>query len=425
MQTEPLWTDALLESQRAIPAELPVKADVAVVGAGLTGLSAALTFLRQGATVAVLERGPIGAGASSRSLGIMTTGLRLPIEVIFKRYGEAVGHIFWQASISAIDLVGELVADEELDCGFERRGHVLLAARPRHFRRMQKQVDWYRYKLGHRLTLVEAAEMRSEIGSGIYYGGVVDELSGSVDPARLIAGLAELVRIHGAALCEQTAVTKITPNTNGYYLATEQGILSADTVVVATNGYRDGLVPALKRRVAPGRMSVIATEPLPVDLELPLNPRGRVFIDSHSRPNLFRQTQDGRLLWGGMPGWHGRGSMEEDVAWLEGQMHHAFPDLAEFEVTHAWSGQVGQTLDWLPHIGEVGGIHYAAGYNGHGIALAVYLGRELARQVGGLGRDSIFSELRHVGLLGGPAWLLKLTEWYHRAWGLVVRSRFF
>lgn len=417
MKSTPYWIEATQQATDLPVARPPDSVDVAIVGGGYVGLSAARLLARSGATVAVFAPDAFGRSAGSRNGGLAVTGLRLPIELIFRRYGAALGHVFWQLSLEAIDLVGELVADEGLSCNFRRQGHIVLAQKPHHFRKMEERVDWYRYTLGHRVRQVTAAAMRSEIGSGVYYGGMVDELSGSLDPARFATGLARAAAREGALLCAHVAVTGLERDAGGFRLQTSQEAVSAREVIVATNG--DGLaaLPGLRRKVFPLYSTIVVTEPLPDYLGEELSPRNRVFVESNLLPTFFRLTPDRRLLMGGAHRWRPPRDLGEPARELQKRIHHIFPQLRHVTLTHAWTGESGITLDWMPHIGSLNGVYYVAGYDSSGVALATYLGAQVATMLTGQQLSPAFSELRHWGLplAAGSAWLMPLVTRFHRA----------
>ena len=166
--------------------ELPSLVDVAIIGGGYTGLNAARVLAHSGASVAVLESRSIGWGASSRNGGLATTGIKKPVSAIFRQYGSALGREFWQASLDAIDLIGDLVRDEGLKCDYTQRGHVALAWKPGHFQNMLKSVSWYKNNLGYEVRAVAASDLRGEIGTDAFHGGLVDEHSASVHPAKYV-----------------------------------------------------------------------------------------------------------------------------------------------------------------------------------------------------------------------------------------------
>jgi choline dehydrogenase-like flavoprotein len=177
MKTVPFWTDNYPRPDDLAVSRLPEAVDVAIVGGGYTGLNAARVLAKGGTATAVLERNTIGWGASSRNGGMATTGIKQKIGNIFNMYGKELGRAFWQSSLNAIDLIGEIVTDEGLECDFGRKGHIALAYKPSHYESMAKKVDWYRQELGHRMEMVPKSDIHSEIGSDAFYGGMVDEYS--------------------------------------------------------------------------------------------------------------------------------------------------------------------------------------------------------------------------------------------------------
>ena len=278
MKTVSFWTDSYPRPDHLAVSPLPEAVDVAIVGGGFTGLNAARVLAKEGTAVAILERHTIGWGASSRNGGMATTGIKQKIGTIFKMYGKEMGRTFWQTSLDAIDLIGEIVADEGLDCNFVRKGHIALAYKPSHYESMAKKVDWYRRELGHRMEMVPQAGMRSEIGSEAFYGGMVDEYSAGLHPAKYVFELARAVAKHGALLCENCSVTHIEKTSSGFNVHTNQGIVKAKDILVATNGYTDRLIPKLKPRIFPVGSYIIVTAPSRLTCKSNLAPRDACFM---------------------------------------------------------------------------------------------------------------------------------------------------
>src|SRR5450432_2578406 len=202
-----LTTVDILRTDPARP--LPESVDVAVIGAGFTGLSAARTLARGGANVAVLEAETIGWGASSRNGGMVLTGLKLGVNKLISLYGRERTQRMYAASLSTIDCVEQLVDEERIDCDFSRSGHLEVACKQKHFDDYARQVELIAREFNHRLRIVPKAELHSEIGSSIYYGGMVDEVSAGLNPARYVAGLALAAMKAGATVLENTRVLKI------------------------------------------------------------------------------------------------------------------------------------------------------------------------------------------------------------------------
>ena len=395
MKTVPLW-----QEQAPIPAgigraDLPGQVDVAVVGGGYTGLCAARLLARSGATVAVLEQNQIGWGASSRNGGKALVGLKHDASHVVRHFGPDVGRALWQASIDGIDLIGEIVAEESIECDFQRCGSVFLAAKPRHFDKMQRETAWLSREFGYERIDVPPQELAGEIGTDAYHGGVVEPLSAGLHPGKYVAGLAVAADRAGARLCDSTAVRAIAPTNGVYTITTSRGSLRANEVLIATNGYTDGQVPEVARRVIPVGSYIIATEPLPESLQRQISPRGRMFYDSKWFLQYFRVTPDGRMLFGGRTTIAPDQDLRKSGRILRESMIAMFPALKGARITHSWSGQLGLTFDALPHIGRVDGIYYALGYGGHGVALSGVLGQHVAEMMTGKREDSVFAAIRH------------------------------
>ena len=416
MKIIPFWTDQLHHPTDSVTTALPSQVDVAIVGSGYTGLNAARVLAQSGATVAVLERHTIGWGASSRNGGMATPGLKQSISKIVEWYGLEKGRIFWQASLDAIDLIDDLVASEGIACDWKRNGHLYLAFKPAHFKHMQERAGWLKQQFGHDVRLVSPAEIRSEIGTDAFYGGLVDEYSGGLQPARYVFGLARVAAKYGAKLCENTDVLRVAQEAKGYTLHTSQGVLAAQEVVIATNGYTDLLIPQLKPKIFPVGSYIIVTEPLPSDLQGKLSPKGRMFYDSKQFLNYFRLTPDGRMLWGGRNNLSTTLDLRDSAQRLRQQMGRVFPELKDVALTHSWTGQLGITFDLMPHIGRVEGIHYAFGYGGHGLSIATYLGTELGLLLSGQKASSPFAEIPHPTrfFYQNKPWFLPLAARYYQ-----------
>ena len=400
-----------------VAAELPANVDVAIVGGGYTGLSAARTLVQGGVSVAVLEREHIGWGASSRNGGITGCGLKKGAPAIFKDYGEKYGHFFWRAGLDALDLVIELSEIDGIDCDLQQNGDLCVAYKPSHFEGFKERIRWHKENLGHELELVPPSELQNEIGSHAYFGGVVDHHGVGLHPAKLVYNLAQFVAAQGAILCENVGVTKIEKLAQGYSLETPRGYVEAKEIILATNGYTDRLSPTLNRKTFPVGSYSIVTEPLSDELIHEISPKGRVFWDSKWFLNYFRLTPDGRLLWGGRNNLSTTLDLANSAQTLQAQMINAFPQLADVNVTHTWTGQLGLTFDLMPNIGRLDdGIHYAVGYGGHGLHTALYLGREIAQILTGEKTSSPFMEIPHQTYFfyRDKAWFLPLAAMYYR-----------
>ncbi|MCA9918334.1 MAG: FAD-binding oxidoreductase [Anaerolineales bacterium] len=396
MKTIPFWQDNYPRPDTLPVSALPQQVDVVVVGGGYTGLSAAYTLAQSGLETAVLEQDRIGAGASSRNAGVVTSGFRQSLANLFDLHGEALGRQLWQASLDAVDLVGEIVADEGMDCDFSRRGHLTLAAKPSHFASMEKLVRWMDLEMGFSLRLLSAAEVETAVASQAYAGGMINPWSANLHPTKWLYGLAGAVARHGGLLCEKTAVTRLEKFPNGFHVHTSQGTVQAREVLLATNGYSGKLVPAVQRLVFPMNSAAIVTEPLSAAQRMYLNPNNVSAQDSRWLPHYFRLTPDGRFLFVSHRRWRLEPDLLDCADDLRQQMIRLFPVLADVPLAHVWGGRLGQTFDMVPHIGRLNGVHFALGYSGQGVALSTYLGREAGLLLSGQKRHSPFVTIQPV-----------------------------
>jgi len=387
---------------------------VAIVGGGYTGLAAARALARRGADVTVLERHTIGWGASSRNGGFVLPGFKPEVETLARARGVVEARRLFELSLQAICALESLVAEEAIDCGYVRCGTVVLAARKGHLSALEASRRFLRNELAHETVVLGPADLRSEIGSSRYHGGLLDPFAGSVQPALLLRGLAAAAERAGARLVEGAGVTEIVRAGRGMTLTTERGTLVARDVLVATNGYTGPVVPALQRRVVPVGSYIIATAPLAPDQAARLIPRRRVLSDTKNLLYYFRLSPDGRLVFGGRAAFTPT-AVARSAAILRRGMLEVFPELSTVPVEYAWDGRVAFTFDQMPHAGVLDGVHYALGYGGHGVALATWLGARMGEALAGAGTaPRLTSPFRPVPLYGGTPWFLPLVGGYYR-----------
>ena len=394
MRPKVFWTDQFSPND-PIPVsdDLPSDVDVAIIGSGYTGLTAARVLSKEGKSVAIIDQNEIGWGASSRNGGMATPGLKQDILKICKKYGMDYAREFWRSSIDAIDLLEQIIIEENIECDWSRKGHIALACKQSHYNELPEYSAWIKREMNHEKIIVPKEKIRSEIGTDAYFGGLSDDSSGGLQPAKYVDGLARSVSHLGVILCEDTQVEKINRNPNRTELITSRGDIKAKEVIIATNGYTDMLVPELKPKVFPVGSYIIVTEPLPKDLQDELSPKRRMFYDSKWFINYFRLTPDGRMLWGGRNDLSTDLDLNESAKILSAQLCKVFPELNDYAFTHTWTGKLGITFDLRPHIGEIKGIHYALGYGGHGLAIATYLGTELGVLMSGQKDRSPYKEI--------------------------------
>jgi glycine/D-amino acid oxidase-like deaminating enzyme len=406
---------------RIPPQELPPRVDVVVVGAGYTGLSAARHLARTGATVLVLEREAIGWGASSRNGGQVLTGLKLEPATLVARFGEARARQLFDAAGSSVNRIEALIAEEAIDCEYARTGHLQAAWKPAHFAAFREEQALLARVFDYRVHLVGPSEQRAEIGTSVYHGVLIDAGSGSLNPAKYVYGLADAAARRGAMIAPGTAVTSVSRQSGRWMVKTPSSTVDAGDVLFATNGYTDCAAPALQRRFVPIGSYIIATEPLEAAQAAALLPRQRVAFDSKNFLYYFRVTGDRRLLFGGRAEF-GRPDAEtirRAAAILRDGMRLIFPGLSGVRIDYAWGGNVAFTRDQLPRAGKLDAMYYAGGYCGHGIAMATYLGEQIAHRIAGEPHDPAAHPLfddrfAAIPLYAGNPWFLPAVGAYYQ-----------
>jgi glycine/D-amino acid oxidase-like deaminating enzyme len=415
VERRPYWWTSMpaLPDRRAT--DLPRKVDAVVIGGGYTGLAAARALARTGRSVAVLEAERLGFGASTRNGGIVHPGYQFGPRALQRKYGLARGHELWQDALDAFESLRSLVADESIDCDWDERGHLELAWSVGHLRALTEHAEELR-EGGLVARVVPRDRLQDEIGSAHYHGGLAVDGSAGVHPGRLYVGLVRVAERAGVGLHEHARVRRL--DVRGPRLVrvvTGRGTIEAGAVIVATNGYTDGAVPFLRRRIIPIGSYIVATEPLSESVAAELAPTGRVFFDSKHFLYYWRLTADRRLIFGGrvsfLPTTVGRTSR----ALVKGMLD-VHPQLEGVRVEYAWGGKVGFTFDRMPHVGRHGAVAWAMGYCGTGVCLSSYLGTRVAEWIAGVRDAPALADLSFplvpAPYEGRPWFLPVVGEWY-------------
>ncbi len=399
---------------------VPEKVDLAIIGGGYTGLSAARTIAKQGLKVAVLEAETIGWGASSRNGGMTLTGLKPSMHTIINKYGRDLAKRLFQASIDSIDTVEQIIDEENINCGFARSGYLLVANKPKQFDALKESVDFYAKEFNYKVRLVHPQDLRSEIGSGLYHGGLVDEICGGLNPAQYVTGLAGAAEKAGALLCARARVNRLRRAGNRFVLETERGNVNAESVFVATSGYTGSVVKKLQKKIIPIGSFIIATEKLPDDLLHQLNPNNRMIVDYKHYLNYFR-LWDKRLIFGGRAAFfpENKNTIARSAEILRREMIEVHPQLKDVNVEFVWGGTLDFAFDMMAHVGQVDGIYYSLGYAGHGVALSTHLGKTVAVAImNGNINEHPFAQLNFpsapLGLYNGSPWFLPFAGAWHK-----------
>src|SRR5436853_5844259 len=418
------WLETVATSPAPSAGDLPDYADVAIVGAGYCGLSAARTLAKRGVKVAVFEAETFGWGASSRNGGMVLTGMKLPVPTLIKRYGREAVRKMYAASLATIDCVEHIVREENIDCNFSRCGHLEVACKQAHFDGYEESAALLQREFSHKMRIVPRRELRGEIGSDIYFGGMVDESSAGLNPARYVAGLALAALRAGACLYDHTRVTSVEPernkNAHKFRVHTSRGVITAREIILASGAYTTGATPALRKKIIPIGSYIIATETLPADLARELSPRNRMIYDSKHFLYYYRLTPDNRMLFGGRAAFFPatESTVRQSAEILRRGMITVYPQLCDTKIEYGWGGTLDFNLDVMPHAGKMDEMYFAVGFAGHGVAAATWFGTKLAEMISGNINSIPFAELPFpaapIGLRSGRTWALPLAGLWYR-----------
>ena len=355
--------------------------DVAIVGAGYTGLVTALRLAEAGVNVCVLDAGEPGWGASGRNGGQVIPGVKYDPDQLIERFGEERGERIIQAVGGAADEVFALIREYSIACDASRKGWIQPAYSGAILKNLEQRARQWQ-KRGVAAEILDREAVCQRIGTQNYVGGWVDPRAGSLHPLNYARGLAKSALGRGATIHSHNRIKDLRRVGWKWQLTTEQGfVVSAERVVLATNGYTDGLWPGLRQTVLAANSFLIATRPLPSELRKTILPGGEVCSDARRLLLYFKQDAQGRMLLGG------RGPFAEpcrpsDWGHLEHSLISLFPQLAGVPIEYRWSGRVALNQSVLPQLHEPQpGLSILLGYNGRGIAMATLLGKHLAARI--------------------------------------------
>lgn len=376
--------------------------DVAIIGGGVTGCSAALHLAERGYRVALLEAGEIGAGASGRSGGQILPGLGTELSVIETSLGHQAAREIWEMSREAVRLTESLIERHGIDCEYSR-GYVHAAIRPRHERAMKAWRDEMATRFGYEgLEWLTGESLQRHVVTDAYLGGLYEREAGHLHPLNYTLGLAHAAQQAGAVIFEHSRVTQVTKG-RVVRVTSEQGQIDCDHLLVAGNAYLGGLMPEIERKIMPVVNYIIATEALTEAQMAQTLPRRDAVSDANFVLDYYRLSRDRRLLYGGQVSYSGR-EPRGLIELMQRKMRELFPVLERVAIDYRWGGRVAITRNRAPHFGRLDhNIHFVQGYSGHGMALAGLAGQLMAQAVAGQSeRFDLFAGMKHLDFPGGP-----------------------
>lgn len=398
-----------------------IVADVCIIGAGFSGISAALTLAEAGFRPVVLEAKRVGWGASGRNGGQIVNGYSRDLGVIRARYGEDAARALGAMSLEGGDIIRDRIAQYGIDCDYVPGGF-LAAFTARQMRELEHlKKTWEGY--GHQeLEMVDAATLPEIVASELYVGGQIDHRGGHIHPLNLVLGEARAAEALGAVIHEDSPVTGIEDQGASVLVKTTAGTVRAGTVLVCGNAYLGDAVPNLTNKIMPVSTQVLTTAPLDPSLLDRLLPRNYCIEDCNYVLDYYRRTADDRLLFGGGIVYGGT-----DPASIEGKirphLEKTFPELKGVKVDFAWSGNFALTMTRVPHVGRLSkNVLFSHGDSGHGVTTTHLLGKLLGEAVQGrLERFDAFARLPYHPFPGGRRFRVPLTVL--GAWWYGLRDR--
>jgi len=379
-----------------------IRTQVCVIGAGFTGLNTAINLAKKDFDVVLIESEKIGWGASGRNGGQLISGFSFSDHFEKKGTENDIQNI-WQLGAKSADLVRERVSEFSIDCDL-KEGFIDVATNRKHMDELiDRSEEWKQSGYHHNLELVDENQVKKYVNSDSYVGGLIDSGSGHIHPLNLCLGEAKAASELGVMIYEDTHAVKISGGSPSK-VATENGIIESDYIVIATNAYIGDLNKKLRRMVMPAASCIIATEPLSSELAEKVIPSDMAVCDQNTILDYYRLSADKRMLFGGRFNYSGKIPSDDKIKIeIKKRMVSVFPELSEARVDYAWSGNVAVSLKKIPQLGRIdNNIFYSQGYSGHGVAPTHMAAKVIADAIDG--DDEVLntlSSVNHIQLPGG------------------------
>ena len=378
-----------------------VETDICVVGAGYSGLSAAISLAENGFKVVMIEAAEVGWGASGRNGGQVVNGLNASLGTIQRRYGQETANFVGGLLQEGAGIIYDRIERYGINCDL-KRGNIYAAYTPKHMEELKaKQALWRSHGMDDH-ELLDKMHIRQHIGSDVYEGGMIDHSGAHMHPLNLALGEAAALESLGGVIFERSPVTKVEQDASGATVSTAKGQVRAKTALICGNAYLGNVVPELTARVMPVSTQMMATEPLGEERAKALLPTDMCVEDVRYILDYFRLSADHRLIFGGGVVYGGTDPADVEAK-LRPNMDKVFPQLKNVKVDYAWSGNFALSFSRVPQLGRLGNnIYFAHGYSGHGVTGSHLFGRILSEAVrGDMSRFDTFASLPWIPFPGG------------------------
>ncbi len=415
-KTESYWWDgAPLSSDTE--EQLPGNCDVLIIGAGYTGLHAAIQTVDAGLDTVTIDAENLGFGCSTRNGGQISTCIKPTYAELKNKYGEKHARAIRREGEASLNFVSTFVNNNKINCDLTVAGRFHGAYSARQYERLARECEKAEPEFSSGAFMVPKSQQHERLKTEAYFGGIFYPRYATIDPAKYHAGLLKIAKAKGVQTLGFCRATNIARNTNGFTISTSKGKIDARKIVLATNGYTTDLTPHLQRRLIPIGSYIIATEEIPGAIMAELFPTDCAITDTRKTVYYYRPSPDrSRILFGG------RVSLSEVDPLKSGpillrDLKALFPELSDIRISHTWGGTVAFTFDTLMHTGNDDGIYYAGGYCGSGVGMASYLGMKIGKQVAEIADGKTpFDELRFptMPFYYGRPWFLAPSILYYR-----------
>ena len=405
---------------RFAPLRGGVRADVCIVGGGISGLSAALHLRERGYEVALLEAQHLGFGGSGRSGGQSIFGYACDQQTLEKAVGFADARRMWDVAVEGLNLQRELIARYAIDCDYVP-GHMVVGLKKRHDDELRAELEHLRAKYDYdSLRLIEREELRGIVASERYSSALFDSNGGHLHSYRYTRGLGAAAAAAGVSIYEDSWVTRLavaqdanTPN----IVHTAEGSVRAQHLVIAGGALLGRLVPQLARKLIAIGTYIVATQPLGAERAAALIRNNSAVADMNWILDYFRRLPDHRLLFGGRVSYSGIDPFDSSRV-LRQRIAAVFPQLTDARVEYAWGGYLDITPNRAPHFGRLGpSAYFIQGLSGHGMVISGIAGKLVSEAIAGSAeRFDMFGRIKHIDFPGGallrrPALVLAML-WY-------------